>query len=178
MVPPCLLVFVSMATSEQQGRVQDSVALVRGNSLIILNHSSVISDYSMSLCQFKLLSNCCCSPAPPTAVRNLGVESSSETEVVVRWDAPDEPGRTDYYYSVSRSIPGDLINFQTLNDRLKNTASTVTFVVTNLVPFTAYIIRVSVHNGVSQNNSANDQLREVTASTNEGSEFSITVKRI
>ena len=95
-----------------------------------------------------------------------------ETEVVVRWDAPDEPGRTDYYYSVSRSIPGDLTNFQTLNDRLTNTASIVTLPVTNLVPFTNYIIRVSVHNGVSQNDSANDQLRvrEVTASTDEGSE--------
>ena len=105
-------------------------------------------------------------------MRNLRAESSSETEVVVRWDAPDEPGRTDYYYSVSRSIPGDIGNFQTLKDRLTNTASTVTFVVTNLVPFTDYIIRVSVHNGVSQNDSANDQLRvrEVTARTDEGSE--------
>ena len=102
---------------------------------------------------------CCCSPAPPTAVRNLSVVSSSETEVVVRWEAPDELGRTDYYYSVSRSIPDDIGNFQTLNDRLTNTASNVTFRVTNLVPFTAYMIRVSVHNGVSQNDSANDQLR-------------------
>ena len=115
---------------------------------------------------------CCCSPAPPNAVRNLRVESSSENEIVVRWDAPDRPGRTDYYYSVSRSIPGDLNNFQTLNDRLTNRASNVMFRVTNLVPFTNYKIRVSVHNGVSQKDSANYQLRvrEVTARTDEGSE--------
>ena len=95
-----------------------------------------------------------------------------ENDIVVRWEAPDEPGRTDYYYSVSRSIPGDLSNFQTLEDRLTNTASIVTFPVTNLVPFTDYIIRVSVHNGVSQNDSANDQLRvhKITARTDEGSE--------
>ena len=116
------------------------------------------------------------STAPPTAVRNLILVSSTDTGLVVSWEAPEEPGRTDYYYTVSRSVPSSLGAFKTVEDHLINGQATVTFSLTNLIPFTDYIIRVSVHNGVSQSDCL--RIQEIATRTVEGSECNDAVRML
>jgi len=43
------------------------------------------------------------SAEPPTAVRNLRVNSKTNTSITIQWDPPSITGRSDYYYNVEYS---------------------------------------------------------------------------
>ena len=67
----------------------------------------------------------------------------------------------------------DMGEFILAIDNLVDRGEVVTFTVTELTPFTAYIIRVSVHNGVSDQDpgNANSRVSESLNKTMEGSEY-------
>ena len=58
-------------------------------------------------------------------------------------------------------------------DNLVDQGSTVSYEVTGLVPFTSYVLRVSVHNGVSDldPNRAGGRVSEVASMTEEARKF-------
>ena len=105
---------------------------------------------------------------PPTAVGNLTVVNRTNTSVTIQWITPTRIGRLDYYYNVEYSDPKGRSRYIQHNRR--RITNTNTYNVTGLQPNTTYVIRVSVHNGVSGNDSANDDDRkeEVVTNTEEG----------
>lgn len=105
---------------------------------------------------------------PPTAVGNLTVVNRTNTSITIQWTTPTRIGRPDYYYNVEYSDPNDPSRYHQHNQR--RITNTNTYNVTGLRPNTTYVIRVSVHNGVSGNDSANDDDRreEVVTNTEEG----------
>ena len=91
-----------------------------------------------------------CHPSgPPTACTNLRVESRTNTTVNIRWNRPAIIGRPDYFYSVDVSDPDRVNAFVEDNSNYRDTRVRPTYSVSPLVPHTSYVIRVSVHNGVS-----------------------------
>ena len=96
------------------------------------------------------------------------VVSRTNTSITIQWTTPTRTGRPDYYYNVEYSDPNDPSRYIQHNRRRITNANTHR--VTGLQPNTTYVIRVSVHNGVSGNDSANDDDRreEVVANTEEG----------
>ena len=107
------------------------------------------------------------SSAPPTAVRNLRNTTRSVTTLTVQWDRPTTIGRDDYYYVVEYSDSDNNGTFITSIDNFRNTATTVTYEITGLTSATEYTIRVSVHNGVSDQDpeNAHKRIREIKVST-------------
>ena len=105
---------------------------------------------------------------PPTAVRNLMVIDRTNTSITIRWTTPTITGRPDYYYNIEYSDPDDASRY--IKHNQKEITNTNMYRVTGLRPNTTYVIRVSVHNGVSRNDSANDDDRreQVAANTEEG----------
>ena len=101
---------------------------------------------------------------PPTAMSNLRVTRTTITSITVRW-TPVRTRRLDYYYVVEHSDPDDISKY-IHQDEVKSNR----YVLDNLRPDTVYIIRVSVHNGVSDQDSENadDRIVEVDACTREG----------
>jgi len=107
---------------------------------------------------------------PPTAVRNLTVIDTTNTSITIEWEPPEETGRDhDCVYNVEHSDPDDISKY-ILHNRTNCSVTTNTSV-TGLRPVTTYIIRISVHNGVSGNDSQNEdrRRRQVNATTQEGS---------
>ena len=98
--------------------------------------------------------------------------SRTNTSITIQWTTPTRIGRLDYYYNVEYSDPNDPSRYIQHNRKaITNTiTNSNTYRVTGLRPNTTYVIRVSVHNGVSGNDSANDDDRreEVVANTEEG----------
>jgi len=94
---------------------------------------------------------------PPTAVRNLRVSSKTNTSITIQWDPPSTTGRSDYYYIVEYSDPNNMSKYVQHNQ--ERVTETTMYNVTGLQPVTTYIIRISVHNGVSGNDSQNDDDR-------------------
>ena len=94
---------------------------------------------------------------------NLRVTRTTITSITVRW-TPVRTGRPDYYYVVEHSDPDDISKY-IHQDEVKSNR----YVFDNLRPGTVYIIRVSVHNGVSDQDSENadDRIVEVDARTRE-----------
>ena len=58
-------------------------------------------------------------------------------------------GREDFFYRVFYSNPDKVGEFILENDNLQDTSSIVSYTISGLVPFTTYILRVTTHNGVS-----------------------------
>ena len=108
---------------------------------------------------------------PPTAVRNLRVVSTTTTSIGIQWDLPLVIGRPDYFYNVEYSNPDDILQY--IQHNQEEITTTSIYNVTGLQSFTKYVIRVSVHNGVSGNDSANDDDRreQVAANTEEGGKY-------
>ena len=106
---------------------------------------------------------------PPTACTDLGVQSRTDTTVVVTWVRPEVVGRTDYFYRVNVSDPERVCAFNRHNSNYIDRLLRPTYTVSPLVPHTSYVIRVSVHNGVSDQD-PNGHLRicEVEVMTLEG----------
>jgi len=105
---------------------------------------------------------------PPTAVRSLRVISKTNTSITIQWDTPSVTGRSDYYYNVEHNSPKDISKYEQHNrERITNTNI---YNVNKLEPDSEYIIRISVHNGVSANDSHNDdeRRREISDNTLEG----------
>ena len=109
---------------------------------------------------------------PPSGITDLETTARNDTTITVRWRRPTITGRNDYFYRVFHSDPDNIGEFILAIDNLVNMGEAVTFTVTRLTPFTAYIIRVSVHNGVSDQDLENDNSRisESSNKTMEGSE--------
>ena len=96
------------------------------------------------------------------------VDDRTRTSITVGWTTPKTTGRRDYYYNVEYSDPDDASRY--IQHNQKDITNTNMYNVTGLRPNTTYVIRVSVHNGVSGNDSANDDDRreQVAANTDEG----------
>ena len=107
---------------------------------------------------------------PPTAVRNLTVIDTTNTSITIEWEPPEEIGRDDCYYNVEHSDPNDISKYIQHEESI-NCSDTTMYDVTGLQPITTYIIRISVHNGVSGNDSQNDdrRRRQINGTTQEGS---------
>ena len=101
--------------------------------------------------------------APPGPVRDLRAIEVTSTSVTVRWTRPEVTGRSDFYYTLQYSDPDNVGVFLTANPmRIVNFALSVSHTITGLQPYTTYTIRVTSHNGVSDQDTENVALRIVT----------------
>ena len=137
-------------------------------------------DIHCAITTFKVLmiSTCNCIGAP-TAVRDLRVNTKSDTSVIIKWNRPEIIGRDDFYYIIKYTDIANLedsLSNDPLSFRLVDSASTVSFRLPSigsgleLKPNTDYIIKVIVHNGVSDQEPENEPLRkrDISVKTKEG----------
>ena len=94
--------------------------------------------------------------------------------IAVMWERPSITGRDDYYYNIHYSdpdSPGDFIQHNP--NPLITTSPLVRYSVSGLRPQTRYTIRLSVLNGVSEQDLAGEAGRrcEVIATTGDLSMF-------
>ena len=69
----------------------------------------------------------------------------------MRWDRPSITGRDDFYYTVHYSDPDNNTSFLQHNPQpLVKTGQIVEYTLSGLRVLTEFIIRVVVHNGVSE----------------------------
>ena len=90
------------------------------------------------------------------------------------WEDPEVTGRPDFYYIIEYSDPDDASIYHRHNkDGVKGNSYTLD----NLRPDTIYIIRVSVHNGVSDQDSENtdDRMVDIKAHTTEGCKYTVYI---
>ena len=101
--------------------------------------------------------------APCSHPRDLRVTEVTSTNVTVRWTRPEVTGRTDFYYILQYSDPDNIGEFLPAIpiERVSSELS-VSHTVTGLRPYTTYTIRVTCHNGVSDQDTENVALRIVT----------------
>ena len=105
----------------------------------------------------------CIHSAPPSHVQGLQTTTVTSTSVTVRWIRPEVTGRPDFYYTLQYSDPDNIGAFLRTNPlRIVNSALSVSHTVTGLQPYTTYTIRVTSHNGVSDQDTENAALRVVT----------------
>ena len=93
--------------------------------------------------------------------------SKTDKQVSVYWNRPRLTGRSDFYYTIAYS------DGETMGEHsLKSDLNTVEEVISGLTPATVYTFTVTVHNGVSSQDSLNEHLRrcELTTTTIEGCE--------
>ena len=105
--------------------------------------------------------------------------SRTSTAIIVSWTRPTTTGRPDFFYRVQHSDPNNVEQFIiTVDDNLRDSGNEVTYTVSGLVPFTNYIVRVTTHNGVSDQD-PDSHLRqcEVTNRTVEGSKLYSHISR-
>ena len=96
--------------------------------------------------------------APPPHIPECTISQHFDTAVTIQWTTPANcGGRTDCYYQIKindgspkRHSPGFRPNTQE------------TYTIDNLQPDTTYSITVSIHNGVSDQDSDNARFRECT----------------
>ncbi len=106
--------------------------------------------------------------APCGPVINLRATTIiTSTRVALSWTRPEGD---DCYYSIEYSDP-NTGSFILSNGNYVNSALTVSYTVPNLRPNTPYTIRVTTHNGVSDQDTDNEALRRVDLpiKTREGS---------
>ena len=90
------------------------------------------------------------------------------------WEDPQVVGRSDYYYIIEYSDPDDASIYHRHNkDNIKGNNYTLN----NLRADTIYIIRVSVHNGVSDQDpeNADDRMVTIRARTTEGRKYTVYI---
>ena len=121
-----------------------------------------------------------CFKGPPSACRNFRVlESRTRANTItVMWEHPLITGRDDYYYNIHHSnpdLPGSFVQHN-LNP-LITSSPLVRYSVSGLQPQTRYTIRLSVHNGVSEQDLTGEEGRrsEVTATTGDISKRDYTL---
>ena len=104
---------------------------------------------------------------------NLAETSNTSTSLTVEWSTPSYLGeRDDLYYTVEYSDPdnvGVMLTMQCGEGCLTGTSCTVT----GLQPATTYVVRVTAHNGVSDQNAGGALARqeEITLMTAIAREF-------
>ena len=121
-------------------------------------------------CLWSILSKTTTISGPPGRVTALEVIAKTDTTITVSWQRPTLTGRRDYFYRVFfSSLLGRL---SLARDSLEDRWSRVEFTVDGLIPNTLYIIRVTTHNGVSDQDLDNalSRVAEVSSRTAEGSE--------
>ena len=100
-----------------------------------------------------------CHAEPPSAPRSVSLTEQS-TSIAVRWSSPTETGgRSDLYYQVEYSDPDDPGTF------IARYTRSTRYTITGLEPHTSYCIRVSAHNGVSDQDPDRSQSRMVEECT-------------
>ncbi len=95
--------------------------------------------------------------APCGPVINLRATTITNTRVTLSWTRPEGD---DCYYSIEYSDP-NTGSFILSNGNYVKSALTVSYTVPNLHPNTPYTIRVTTHNGVSDQDTENEALRRV-----------------
>ncbi|CAI8036642.1 Ephrin type-A receptor 5 [Geodia barretti] len=99
---------------------------------------------------------------PPSAPGSLSL-SPQQSSITVRWSAPaDLGGRTDLYYQVEISDPDNLGSF---TGTVFLSGSTTSRTISGLRPHTQYCVRVTAHNGVSDQDPDGEHLRTVEECT-------------
>ena len=83
--------------------------------------------------------------------------------MTVRWTRPEGIGRPDFFYTLNYSDPDNIGEFLPATPfKIVNSALSVSRTITGLQPYTTYTIRVTSHNGVSDQDTENAALRIVT----------------
>ena len=86
-----------------------------------------------------------------------------QSSIIVRWSPPAEDGgRTDLYYQLEHSDPDNLGSY---TDTVYVSGSTRSRTFSGLRPFTQYCVRVTAHNGVSDQDPDGTHLRRVEECT-------------
>ena len=109
---------------------------------------------------------CVFNSGPPSACTGLTVDRTRKNSITVRWNRPAITGREDYYYNIHHSnpdLPGNFTKFNA-NPHI-STSHFLKYTVSGLRPLTNYTIRVTIHNGVSDQDPGGEEKRwcEVTA---------------
>ena len=105
----------------------------------------------------------------PTAVRNLAVTITASNSITIEWDPPLRTGE-GFYYVVEYSNPDDISMYNRHTDNFTDPSNCNCYTVDNLRSYSSYIIRVSVHNHVSDQDeeNADQRVMEVSQRTKEG----------
>ncbi len=136
--------------------------------------SEVSLSQTLNLAQVSLFHNALINhlyyTAPPGPLRNLRTTTITATSVTLSWTKPEVTGRDDFYYSIEYSDP-NTGSFILSNGNYVNSA--LSYTVPNLCPYTPYTIRVTTHNGVSDQDTENEALRiaYLFIKTREGGKF-------
>ena len=100
-----------------------------------------------------------CPTEPPSAPHNLRLNEQSSS-ISVSWSPSTETGgRSDLYYQVEYSDPDVLGTF------IARYTRSTSYTITGLRAYTSYCIRVSAHNGVSDQDPDRSQSRMVEECT-------------
>ena len=104
--------------------------------------------------------------APPSGCRNIQAIQITATEITLRWKKPVNTGRDDFYYQMEYSDGQN-----TGEHSLENKMEYIQEVISSLKPDTSYKFTITVNNGVSDQDTRNENLRrcELTTRTMEGS---------
>ena len=94
-----------------------------------------------------------CYSAPPAPISECLASTIMDTGVTVQWRNPHCGGRNDCYYLIKVNN-GPPIQY------IPTTVHFSAYTVEDLQPDTTYIITISVHNGVSEQDAKNAKLRE------------------
>ena len=100
--------------------------------------------------------SCHFQPEPPSPPRSVSL-TPQQSSITVRWSAPsDNGGRTDLYYEVDISDPD---NLESYTGTVYLSGSSTSRTISGLRPFTQYCVRVTAHNGVSDQDPNGHYLR-------------------
>ena len=95
---------------------------------------------------------------PPSAPDDVVLEPQ-QTSITIRWLSPAQTGgRSDLYYRVEHSDPDNLGSY---TGTVYKSGGSTSHTFTGLRPYTQYCIRVSAHNGVSDQDPDGDHRRIV-----------------
>ena len=99
---------------------------------------------------------------PPSTPRSLSL-NPQQSSITVRWSAPADLGeRRDLYYQVEISDPDNLGSY---TGTVFLRGSTTSRTISSLRPHTQYCVRVTSHNGVSDQDPDREHLRTVEECT-------------
>ena len=99
---------------------------------------------------------------PPSAAQNFQVLQSRTraNSITVMWERPLITGRDDYFYNIQYSNPDNPGSFVQHNSNpLVTTSPVVRYSLSGLRPQTGYTIRLTVLNGVSEQDSSGEEGR-------------------
>ena len=111
--------------------------------------------------------------APPVAPVGLAVVDGTETQdsLTIRWDCPESNGREDTFFMVCHTTVDTSPQCSEVTP--VSCEDPVVHTITGLDPVTSYMIDVSTHDGITDQDPDNDLLRisRTSGSTAEGGEY-------